>query len=160
MAIDNTVNLITRLAELNHSTTLFLESIRGEYLKILLESQDELFIHQNNIIKRVTKLYFDSSDVPLLYCTSYLNKSELTNIEYASLAEGILPIGIVFHRYNDAHSIKKRNVVVSKEINTDIASSLHVSSPLIFQKKYDYWVGDRQIGYICEFFNEESLDRI
>ena len=30
----------------------------------------------------------------------------------------------------------------------------------IFEKRYDYWVGDRLIGYISEFFNEESLERV
>ncbi|HLZ87759.1 MAG TPA: hypothetical protein VKQ52_10975 [Puia sp.] len=160
MSIDNSVSLMTRLAELKHSTTLFLESIRGEYLKVLLESQAEVWAHSNTIIERVTRLYFDSSDLPVLYCTSHLNKSNLTVQEYTSLAEGLLPLGIVFHRYNHAHSIKKTNVVLSEEINRDIARSLNVTSPLIFQKRYDYWVGDRQIGYICEFFNEESLDRV
>jgi len=126
---------------------------------VALESQEEVQIQARWFIKRVVKLFFDSSDIPLLYCESLLNKSKLTGGEYVSLAEGMTPIGIVFHNCNHSGLIRKINVQIKEEVNPALARLLNVSSDLIFKKKYDYWVGDREIGHICEFFNEESLGR-
>ncbi|GGB14559.1 hypothetical protein [Puia dinghuensis] len=159
MLSNSTRSLVHKLVELNSSTTLFLESIRGGRLHVALESQEEVQIQAQWFIKRVVKLFFDSADIPLLYCESLLNKSMLTKGEYVSLVEGMMPIGIVFHHYNHPDMIKKINVQIKEEVNPDLARLLNVSSELIFKKKYDYWVGDREIGYICEFFNEESLRR-
>jgi hypothetical protein len=83
----------------------------------------------------------------------------LTRGEYISLAEGMMPIGLVFHHHNHPGMIKKINVQVKEEVNPDLARLLNVNSEIIVKKKYDYWVGDREIGHICEFFNEESLRR-
>ena len=160
MPIANTDNLVGRLTELDQSTSLFLESLNGNPLKVLIESQEEVLIQHHLLIRRTTKLFFESSDRPLLYCTSVLSKGMLSKREYHLLVEGILPIGILFMQCNDPSSIKKTNITVRKEVNRGIASSLNVESTLIFEKRYDYWVGDRQIGYICEFFNAESLSRV
>lgn len=160
MLSNSTRSLVHKLVELNSSTTLFLESIRGSRLQVALESQEEVQMQAQWFIKRVVKLFFDSPDIPLLYCESLLNKSILTSGEYVSLAEGMMPIGIVFHHHNHPGMIRKINVQVKEEVNPDLARLLNVSSELIFKKKYDYWVGDREIGHICEFFNEESLGRV
>lgn len=159
MLSNSTRSLVHKLVELNGSTTLFLESIRGGRLQVALESQEEVQIQAQWFIKRVVKLFFDSADTPLLYCESLLNKRMLTSGEYVSLAEGMTPIGTVFHHYNYPGMIKKINVQVKEEVNPALARLLNVNSELIFRKRYDYWVGDREIGHICEFFNEESLRR-
>ena len=151
---------MNKLIELDGSTTLFLESLRSEPLKVIVESQAETEGYPDGIINRVVRLFFDSSDTPVLHCTSYLNKSKLTGEEYRSLIEGKLPIGTVFHCYNDADSIIKKNTSITKETNPDVAISLNVRSDLVFRKRYEYWVGDREIGHICEFFNDESLSRV
>jgi len=126
---------------------------------VALESQEEVQMQSQCFIKRVVKLFFESSDIPLLYCESLLNKSKLRGDEYLSLVEGITPIGIVFHNYNHSGLIRKINVQIKEEVNPALARLLGVNSDLIFKKKYDYWVGDREIGHISEFFNEESLGR-
>ena len=159
MLSNSTRSLVHELVQLDSSTTLFLESIRDGRLQVAMESQEEVQIQAQWFIKRVVKLFFDSADIPLLYCESLLNKSILTMNEYLSLTEGRTPIGIIFHHHNHPGMIKKINVQVKEEVSSDLARLLNVSSQLIFKKKYDYWVGDRQIGHICEFFNEESLGR-
>jgi len=160
MAIDKTVNLVGILAGLDTSTTLFLESLRGDRLKVLLESQNELYTPPDHVVERVTKLYFDSPELPLLYCRSSLNRIALKTEEYECLAGGILPIGVVFHQFNDGASIKKKKITVSKVISPELALSLKVCFDLVYQKTYEYWIGDRHIGFIREFYNEESLGRI
>jgi hypothetical protein len=149
--------LVKRLVELGDaSTTLFLESMRGGRLKVLMECQEET---EDSLI-RVVKLFFDLPHLPLLYCKSHLLKTNLTDREYLSLLDGILPIGVVFHSLNDISSIKKTDIDTTSEISPELAGHLNVSSPLILKKKYSYWVGHRNIGYITEYFNEESLSRL
>jgi chorismate-pyruvate lyase len=159
MLSNSTRSLVHELVELKSSTTLFLESIRGARLQVALELQEEVQMQTQWFIKRVIKLFFDSAEIPLLYCESLLNKSMLTSGEYVSLAEGLMPIGIVFHHHNHPGMIRKINIQVKEEVNPKLAHLLNVNSELIFKKRYDYWVGDREIGHICEFFNEESLRR-
>jgi chorismate-pyruvate lyase len=159
MLSNSTRSLVHKLLELNGSTTLFLEAIRGSRLHVALETQEETQLHGQWFLRRVVKLFFDSADIPLLYCESLLNKDTLTDAEYISLAEGRTPIGIVFHRHNFPGLIRKVNMQVKEEVNPTLARLLNVSSDLVFKKNYDYWVGDREIGHICEFFNEESLER-
>jgi hypothetical protein len=71
-----------------------------------------------------------------------------------------LPIGILFHQVNNGNCIQKKNITINKEVNPVLAMSLNVKSSIIFKKDYEYWVGDRKVGYICEFFNDESLARV
>lgn len=160
MFLNKTGNVLTDLLELNDSTTLYLESLCGNRLQLTVESQEELPGHPGPMIKREVKLYFTSPEMPVLYCVSYLNKSKLTDKEYSLLREGSLPIGIIFQCYNDPAAIHKINMSVTRERNPIVAHLLGVGSDLIFNKRYDYRVTDRAIGYICEYFNEESLGRI
>jgi len=157
---NNTACLINELIVLGESTTLFLESIRGDRLQVAVESQSETNVSGSQVIRRAVKLHFQTPDAPVLYCVSFLNKNMLTEEEYRRLMVEEQPIGILFQSLNDAASIKKRNVFVTQSCNSALAARLNVQSEMIFEKRYDYWVGDRAIGYICEFFNEESLDRV
>jgi chorismate-pyruvate lyase len=152
--------MLHKLIELGDSTTLFLESERGDRLRLKVESQVEMELSSRCVIRRIVKLFFDSPDNPLLYCISYIDRDKLSQAEYKSLMEEELPIGIVFHSFNEPDEIRKRNVSITKEVNQDLALSLNVKSNTIFKKKYDYWVGDREIGCINEYFNEESLERV
>jgi len=160
MLIDNTLPLVDKLIALDGSTTFFLESLRGARLMVRIESQTETSSSSRQIITRAVKLFFESADVPVLYCKSFLNRDQLTAEEYRSLMTKEIPIGIVFHHFNEAASITKRNICINKETNPKLAAFLNVKSSSLFKKKYEYWVGDRGVGYICEFFNEESLARI
>jgi hypothetical protein len=154
------MDIVSRLINLEESTTSLLESLRGAPLRLVIESQKEIPDRHEIIIKRTVKLYFESLNVPVLYCVSYLYKSNLHAIEYKLLRETELQIFKVFQRFNDAGLIKKRNISITKEVSDELAASLNVSSPVIFRKRYDFWVGEREIGSISEFFNEESLMRI
>jgi len=160
MLQSDSLDLISQLMELRGSTTFFLESVKGSRLKVIIESQDETQIRACRVIKRVVRLYFYSSERPVLYCISYLNKEDLTPEEYMALMDEQLPIGMVFHGFNDPASIEKRNISVSEEEDPELAVLLNVQSPLIFKKQYDYWVAGRNIGSICEYFNEESISRV
>ena len=160
MLRNNTACLVNELIALGDSTTLFLESIRGERLQVTIESQAETDVSASLVIRRTVKLYFQAPDAPVLYCVSFLNKNMLTAEEYRRLMMEEQPIGIVFQNLNDAASIKKLNVFVTRTSNPALAGLLNVQSDMIFEKRYDYWVGGRAIGYICEFFNEESLNRV
>ncbi|MDO6431634.1 hypothetical protein Q4E93_13605 [Flavitalea sp. BT771] len=156
----HTGSLVDDLIELGDSTTLFLEALRGNRLLVTILSQEEIFLSGHWVIKRVVKLFFDTPEIPVLYCVSYLNRDSLTEEEYKCLVDDTLPIGLVFLALNNAHSIQKKNITTIQEISPDHAAFLNVRSPKIFRKKYDYWVDDREIGCICEFFNEESLGRV
>jgi hypothetical protein len=154
------MDIVNRLINLEESTTSLLESLRGAPLRLVIESQKEISGPHDIIIKRTVKLFFESSSEPVLFAVSYLNKSNLYVNEYKLLRETELQIFKVFQRFNDASLIKKRNISITKEVSDESAATLNVSSPVIFRKRYDFWVGNREIGTISEFFNEESLMRI
>ena len=151
---------IEDLLSLKGSTTLFLESEKGLMMNVQLESQVENTESGRCIIKRTTRLFFRSAQQPALYCVSYLIKSELTDMEYRTLHEGVIPIGKLFLQLNDSIEIRKTNIATSLERDVDIARLLNVKSDLVYKKEYDYWIGRRRIGRIVEFFNKESLSRI
>ena len=153
--------LLGNLIELKESTTEYLEQCRGMKLKVSIEFQEEQSVSGKNIIKRVSKLYFDSVTRPVLYSVSYLIRENLTHDEFNLLVNDEIPMGRLFISQNSAEIIEKRNMAVSKEdVERDIAEALHSSSLQLYRKSYDYWVGNREIGKILEFFNEESLQRI
>jgi chorismate-pyruvate lyase len=154
------MDIVSRLIHLEESTTSLLESLRGAPLRLVIESQKEIQDQQETIIKRTVKLFFESSDEPVLFAVSYLYKSNLHPNEYKLLRETELQIFRVFQRFNDASLIRKRNISITNEVSNEFTATLNVSSPAIFRKRYDFWVGDREIGSISEFFNEESLMRI
>lgn len=154
------INLLKELIELEASTTLLLEYLVGMDLQIKVEAQSEEKTRDTSIIKRVTKLYFDSCDTPALYCISYLNKNKLTDDEYQFLMDEDMPIGRLFMKCNRKELIHKKNIMVTVENDEQIAKALNVSSFQIYKKEYEYWIAEREIGKIVEIFNEESLNRI
>jgi hypothetical protein len=151
---------IEDLLSLKGSTTLFLESAKGLMMSVQLESQSENTEAGRCIIRRATRLFFQSAQQPALYCLSYLLKNELTAMEYHTLKAGVIPIGKLFLQFNDRVEIKKTNISRSLETHADIARLLNVNSDLVYKKEYDYWIGRRRIGQIIEFFNKESLSRL
>jgi chorismate-pyruvate lyase len=160
MLQNNTAVLVNELIALGDSTTLFLELVKGERLRVMVESQQETGEGAERVIIRVVRLYFQVPEAPVLYCTSELKVSELTEREYKELQKGMVPIGRVFNSLNAGIAIRKNNIYFRQECNPALAALLNVRSTKIFEKRYDYWVGDRLIGYISEFFNEESLERV
>lgn len=160
MFLPPTKKLMDQLATLENSTTLLLESLSGLTLRLTIDSQAEMKESDEEIIRRVVKLYFESADMPVLYCISRLRKNTLKAQEYEMLSRCIEPIGKVFQHFNNPNLISKRNISVVKNVSTELAKQLNVKSSVVFEKKYDYWVDDRAIGCIQEFFNEESLERI
>lgn len=160
MLQNDTKSPVDQLNQLDDSTTHFLESLRGDTIRLLIISQDETKEFESTVIKRVVKLYFESADRPVLYCVSYLKKDKLSAQEYKSLLEDRMPIGKVFQCLNEGDCIKKTNISVTRGVDKELAACLNVKSPIIVSKKYDYWIGEREVGQICEFFNEESLERI
>jgi chorismate-pyruvate lyase len=160
MLRNDTAFLAKELIALGDSTTFFLELVKGERLQVRVESQEETGEGAERLISRVVKLYFRYPEAPVLYCTSELKVSMLTDREYAGLKEGSLPIGRLFNNLNAGMAIRKNNVYVRQISNPVLAAYLNVRTAKIFEKRYEYRVGDRMIGYISEFFNEESLERV
>ena len=160
MIHNNTSNLLDHLRFLEDSTTYFLESLKGNTLQVSIESQSEIFQDNCELIKREVKLFFNTAESPILYCNSYLYKNKLTKEEYRLIVEGKLPIGKIFYSLNPSVGITKRALSVSMERGDSLAISLRVKSRGIIKKSYEYWVDSRKIGFIQEFFNEESLKRI
>ncbi len=153
------LDLVNSLKELKGSTTFFLESLANCRLNVLIESQKITDIGTASFIERIVRLYFDNPQKPLLYCVSYLKKDALTNDEFKALFEGGRPIGEIFHSLNKNQTIEKRNASIQPEEAREIASLLNVKSSTVIKKQYDYWVAGRNLGYICEYFNEESISR-
>jgi len=149
-------NLAIKLIELERSTTEFLESFRNARLKVKIKSQSE----HNSVITRVTVLFFDHPDKPVLYCVSYLNKAALTNKEYHLLKDTDTPIGRIFTDENKDSIIFKKDISVTLTSNETAGTSLNTGSMLLYEKTYEYCVAHRNIGQIIEFFNEESLSRV
>jgi chorismate-pyruvate lyase len=160
MLRNNTAFLVNELIDLGDSTTFFLELVKGERLQVTVQSQEETGEGAERLIRRVVSLYFRSQDAPVLYCSSELKVSMLTDREYTGLKEGTLPIGRLFNSLNTEMDIRKNNIYVRQVRNPALAALLNVRSTNIFEKRYEYRVGDRLIGHISEFFNEESLERL
>jgi hypothetical protein len=158
--MDQVSDIISRVISLKDSTTLLLESLSARPLKVMLESQVETKDPNEEIIKRTVKLFFDSVSMPVLFCVSELHRKKLKAEEYKWLNETLMPIGKIFGFFNPEVLIKKNNILITRHHDPAIAALLNVKFQEITCKKYDYWVGDRKIGAISEFFNEESLDRI
>jgi len=153
-------DLTSRIISLEDSTTFLLESLSSKPLKVLLESQIEIEDPQDDVIRRTVKLFFESGSMPVLYCVSELYRRKLKAEEYSLLSETLMPIGKIFHLHNEEGLIRKMNIKVTRHIDPAMAGRLNVQYPEIICKKYDYCVGERKIGSICEYFNEESLVRV
>lgn len=158
--MDQVSDIVGRVIGLKDSTTLFLESLSARPLKVIIESQVETKELNEEVLKRTVKLFFDSVSLPVLFCVSELYLKKLKEEEYKWLSETLMPIGKIFHLFNQDAIIKKNNILVVRRQDPLVAKSLNVAFTEITSKKYDYWVGDRKIGTVCEFFNAESLGRI
>lgn len=151
--------LVFNLLGLEDSTTLFLESAKGQDMKVVIDAQIEDDSAQPYQIRRLVRLYFHSPEQPALFSVSFLNKRELTDMEYHCLTYRNMPIGRIFTNLNDPASIRKKNISIYLGTDMENAARLNVKNRLLYRKEYDYWVGKRKIARICEFFNEESLKR-
>ncbi|TRX60210.1 hypothetical protein FNH22_09180 [Fulvivirga sp. M361] len=152
--------LIDKFLELQSSTTFFLEETCGGKIHSSIQLQYETQQSGSTLINRAVKLYFNSPAMPILFCKSFLVKEKMTPQEYNAIAFDELPIGRIFHAYNPTESIMKQHFRTEKYSSNSIAKELNVSSNKIYDKQYDYWVDNRKIGVIHEYFNEESLGRI
>lgn len=148
-------DLAERLIELQNSTTVFLESFGKTNLKAQINDQSE----ENSIIRRNTLLFFDSPESPILYCISYLKRDHLSEMEYELLTKTNIPIGKIFIDQNKDKKIAKKNITIASTFNVAAARLLNVRSSFLYEKKYDFYIEQRNIGRIMEFFNEESLTR-
>lgn len=151
--------LIKNLIVLDGSTTTFMEQFRSRQLSVDVISQDFKSVEGCEQIERHASLFFEDKTQPALYCTSLLNRKELTYDEYALLTINLIPIGRIFSKLNPDIPIIKLDTRTKLSIDHKHASLLKVKSPLIYKKQYSYWVGSRQIGEIIEYFNGESLVR-
>ncbi|MBW8683052.1 tail fiber domain-containing protein [Chitinophaga rhizophila] len=151
--------LIDSLKKLEDSTTYFLEALQGKTLELVIDSQSEEQSGYACMIKRVVKLHFQGGAHPMLYCESNLYKSALTPQEYDLLTNSLTPIGKVFTQLNDGTVITKKNITVTTGNDGRIAAIMNVNGGMFWKKEYEYWVGSRHIGFIIEYFSEESLKR-
>ena len=152
--------IIRELTGLEGSTTVYLEGLRGDRLRVLVDSQECFQTTTGTVIRRISRLFFVSPDTPLLYCISEFNKNELLQEECCLLSQEDIPVGKAFMLVNDPLSITKADINVRAVSDPQIAGHLNVLSPRLFRKEYRYVVGGRSVGRIVEFFNEESLMRI
>jgi hypothetical protein len=150
--------LLENLVELRSSTTEFLEQYNGSKLNVSIESQEDQMASGH--IRRVSRLYFETVEESILFSVSYMIRKNLTAIEYDLLINDSIPMGRMFILQNRNDVLDKRNVIVSREVDRKIAGELNVASPFLYRKSYDLFIGEREVGKIYEFFNEESLERI
>lgn len=151
--------LIDSLKKLEDSTTYFLEALQGKTLELEIDSQSEESSGHTCMIKRVVKLHFQGAAHPVLYCESNIYKSALTPEEYNLLTYSLTPIGKVFTQLNNGTAISKKNITLTTSQDKRIADIINVDAGVFWKKEYEYWVGSRHIGFIVEYFNEESLKR-
>lgn len=155
--MDNRSDIVNEIIALQGSTTFFMESLAGDTLKVKVNSQKEIKIGREKVIKRSVNLYFDSEHLPVLYCVSHIFKDRLLNTELEDLNSLIVPIGKIFYAENVC--IEKSGIVISKLSDHEFVNTLNVKPSVIFKKEYEYNVDNRYIGKISEYFNEESLLR-
>ena len=147
--------MLEELITLEDSTTLFLEHLKGELLKVKLISQVESL----GTLKRTVVLFFDSNKAPVLYCESSLKIGNIMSSEYKQLIEGKQPIGKVFN-YKSPTVAMKKGIEIKKLHNRLVADTMNVRSQTFYKKTYSYVINGRDIGQISEFFNMETLNRL
>lgn len=153
----NGERLLESLINLQGSTTCFLEFVRKETLKVQIVSQTETVDGGAKILDRVILLYFTTPQRPLLYCKSRLCIDLLSNDEYDMLRFKKMPMGKIFD--SSGAVITKKNITIARVVDSDACRYLF-SNHGVYQKKYDYIIGGRNIGPVLEFFSAESLIRI
>ena len=147
-------DVLFNLTDLTRSTTLYIESLRGEKLEVEIESQAEMPVNGNHVINRVSKLFFRSIGRPCLYCISHINKEQLTNEEYGLINVQQLPLGKLFVQSAGEKTFRKKNILIVEAEYAMVAQILQLNSALLYKKKYELYVGPRRVGIIEEFFNE------
>jgi chorismate-pyruvate lyase len=152
-------NLVEQILCLEGSTTFFLETLANKKLQVHVVSQSEHCINGNIVIKRAVKLYFDHPELPIFYCLSYIEKDVLTNAEYDGLMSERIPIGKIFSDEGQPDIINKKNVSVAKILDGSISSELQISGEEIYSKIFQFYVNNRYIGIIEEYFHEDTLQR-
>jgi len=152
--------MINEICTLKGSTTEFLQKVSGKELKVEVVCQELTTDKEGSILTRIARLYFNSPEEPVLYCVSRLKKENITSEEWKLIMEGNLPIGKVFASEAESAGVEKRNIQVSSEINPGVAASLNSNVPAITKKQYEYYLHNREIGTIIEYFSYESLDSI
>ncbi|MEH6309112.1 hypothetical protein RYH73_25905 [Olivibacter sp. CPCC 100613] len=152
--------ILKDLAELTLSTTFFLEKLSGKNLHVCTLSQTEELMGGEIWLLREVVLFFSQQENPVLYCISKLRKSKLTDRAYLDLIEGKTPIGKIFYLLNGQDSIQKKMVKVNKISNEHIQQKLNCFNSPIFEKKYEYWIGNNKLGVIEEYYGLETLSRI
>lgn len=149
-------DIVNSLLFFKGSTTHFLESLRNENLKVMIKNQKIKL----TIIERKTVLYFATSELPLIYSTSYLNTSQLLKEEYELIKAGDIPLGKIFIQLNNLEDIKKENISCSSLFDMEANLNLNIEPSMLYKKRYDFKVAGRNVGEINELFNSETLKRI
>jgi chorismate-pyruvate lyase len=155
-----TTTVIQEVIDLNKSTTLYLEGLCNKKLKVQVVSQHEQENNESVDIIRVSKLFFDTAESPLLYCKSYIQKALLTEDEYELISNTAIPLGKIFAELNNPSVIYKENITISKGVYEVEAAAMKLLSGRMYKKSYRFFIGLRPLAVIEEFFNEESLNRI
>lgn len=158
MNTDNLIswsNVVDDLIKMEDSTTLYFEALRKSRLrvKIIRQEKDDL------IIKRISKLYFSSYEHPLIYSTSYIYKSLLTEEEDRLITAQELPLGRIFTQLNCESAIHKKNITVEDNIFENETILMNLPHGPLYKKRYDFLIGSRKVATIEEFFNLESIQR-
>lgn len=151
--------LIKDLLDLEGSTTYLLEFVFGSKLKVDVISQYEKRMLQSVYLERAVRLYFHSAESPQMYCVSYFDVKKLKQEEKTLLMENKLPVGKLFLQLNPGEYIKKTNLKVGYLQDAYLIPELEVSDSPIYRKTYDYWIGERKVGFIEENFSKESFNR-
>ncbi|UII27575.1 fatty acid--CoA ligase family protein [Fulvivirga maritima] len=151
--LDDFLNLKT-------STTFFLEKVKGLKMHSKILFQEEVYDEEGRVhVERIVSLYFERPDQPVLYCKSVLFRDQLTDREYDDIINKAIPIGRIFHKYNRMEEIGKTDFSIIQSTSSEIATSLNVENNSFYQKRYQYWVSNRKVGIITEYFNDLSLMR-
>jgi len=151
------MDIVSEILSLEESTTFFLEHLRNDALLVQIKSQSEISSPAGLIIKRSVILYFERLHSPALYSVSFLYKNLLTENELKLLENTNTPIGRIFNPNDQPSVIFKKNIRSGSIRCLEISEMLKVRTDLLWTKTYDFWVGTRNIGNICEYFNYQSL---
>ena len=151
---------LIKLLTMQHSTTKFLEELAGKKLKVKLEFQRELYTTPDQLeIVRVTRLYLDDPQSPVIYSITSLPKKDLKPKEIEDIKDGNIPLGRVF-KLTERKGFRKSRITIQTIRDERMSKRLNVLGTWFFAKEYCLWVGNRRIGNIKEIFNEESFLRI